>query len=68
MTANEERTEEAGPASLQRAASELQLRQGDGEHSPDAASLQDEPLMDDTPGRPFDCRGAARSRDHYYET
>lgn len=53
MTANEERTEEAGPASLQRASSELQLRQGDSEHSPDAASLQDEPIMEDSPGRPF---------------
>lgn len=55
MTANDERTEApAGPASLRRAASELQLRQNDGAHSPDAASLQDEPLLDDTPGT---CRG-----------
>ncbi|XP_026330028.1 E3 ubiquitin-protein ligase rififylin isoform X5 [Hyposmocoma kahamanoa] len=53
MTANEERAEApAGPASLRRAASELQLRQNDGAHSPDAASLQDEPLLDDTPATP----------------
>lgn len=37
-------------AELQRAASELQLRQEEGTRTPDAASLQDEPLMDDTPG------------------
>lgn len=40
------------PLPLQRAASELQLRTEQGAPSPDAASLQDEPLMDDSPGTP----------------
>lgn len=67
MTATEERAErteeargggggraaQAGPAPLQRAASELQLRQEEAARTPDAASLQDEPLMDDAPGTPF---------------
>lgn len=76
MALNEERGERraegatlAGPATPQRAASELHLHQEEGAHTPDAASLQDEPLMDGTPGTSLS-RPVSHSNyvDNWYES